>query len=194
MKAQLISHLQSWRSITQSKLQTSLTFSGYLPCCLNASTIGWDCQVRLKSALTKFGSVRAEILPGVFAWVEAAEASHPRLSRSAGRSRWRGLQAIPLSVWLMKEAKKQISEDSIMEEGRCQTFGLWSTRYMTNNRETDTVKAFYRSLVGGGEKLITAATSHTIINVLLCLEKRSLLETLTFSSYSPQNIHHYGEK
>lgn len=44
---------------------------------------------------------------------------------------------------------------------------------MTNNRETDTVKAFYGSLVGGGEKLITAATSHTIINVLLCLEKCS---------------------
>lgn len=40
---------------------------------------------------------------------------------------------------------------------------------MTNNRETDTVKAFYGSLVGGGEKLITAATSHTVINVLLGL-------------------------
>lgn len=56
--------------------------------------------------MTKFGSVLTEILPGVFARVEAAEASHPCLSRSAGRSHWRGFQAFPLSMWLMKEAKK----------------------------------------------------------------------------------------
>ncbi len=192
MKAQLISHLQSRRSITQSKLQTSSTF--YLPCCLNASTIDCDCQVRLKSALTKFGSVLAEILPGVFARIEAAEASHPRLSRSAGRSRWRGFQAIPVSMWLMKEAKKQISKDSIMEEGQCQTFGLWSTRYMTNNRETDTVKAFYGSLVGGGEELITAATSHTIINVLLCLEKCSFRAFDVQFIFSTKHTSLWGKK
>lgn len=176
MKAQLISHLQSRHSINQSKLQTSSTFSGYLPCCLNASTIDWDCQVGLKSALTKFGRVLAK--PNrdsswrfCSSWSCRSKPSSPlSVSWEVSLERFSGHS---FKYVVNESSKKADLHRQHNGGGQCQTFGLWSTQYMTNNRETDTVKAFYGSLVGGGEKLITAATSHTIINVLLCLEKCS---------------------